>query len=248
MPQIKSNLLKLPLDEQEGCAMTKTETAKLFTLLGQFYPNKAPTAELRLAWELALEPYAYEDVRTAAIAYARGNKFFPDLVDITGGLAPAQGSDETPERGARPELDAEIHPAGRSGQRVSLCAGTWHDMAAGRSCAQPAAGGNMSGYRGGCPVCPFYSRDYRDYLNCEGGQLKMPKEALGDYMARYCANPAAWRRCTVARALLLNYERNEKHDEQAEDAELETKLRRYTLFKTRYDDLISRRSAFSAAL
>ena len=81
--------------------MTKTETAKLFTLLGQFYPNKAPTAELRLAWELALEPYAYEDVRTAAIAYARGNKFFPDLVDITGGLAPAQGSDETPERGAR---------------------------------------------------------------------------------------------------------------------------------------------------
>lgn len=81
--------------------MTKTETAKLFTLLGQFYPNKAPTTELRLAWELALEPYAYEDVRTAAIAYARGNKFFPDLVDITGGLAPAQGSDETPERGAR---------------------------------------------------------------------------------------------------------------------------------------------------
>ena len=59
--------------------MTKTETAKLFTLLGQFYPNKSPTTELRLAWELALEPYAYEDVRTAAIAYARGNKFFPTL-------------------------------------------------------------------------------------------------------------------------------------------------------------------------
>lgn len=28
----------------------------------------------------------------------------------------------------------------------------------------------MSGYRGGCFACPFYSRDYRDYLNCEGGQ------------------------------------------------------------------------------
>ena len=26
------------------------------------------------------------------------------------------------------------------------------------------------------------------YLNCEGGQIKMPKEALDDYMARYCAN------------------------------------------------------------
>ena len=49
----------------------------------------------------------------------------------------------------------------------------------------------MSGYRGGCFACPFYSRDYRDYLNCEGGQLKMPKEALDDYMARYCANSTA---------------------------------------------------------
>ena len=56
----------------------------------------------------------------------------------------------------------------------------------------------MSGYRGGCFACPFYSRDYRDYLNCEGGQLKMPKEALDDYMARY-------------------YERKERHDKQAKD-------------------------------
>ena len=44
--------------------------------------------------------------------------------------------------------------------------------------------GAMSGYRGGYFVCPFYSRDYKDYLNCEGGQIKMPKEALDDYMAR----------------------------------------------------------------
>ena len=41
------------------------------------------------------------------------------------------------------------------------------------------------------------------YLNCEGGQIKMPKEALDDYMARYCANSTAWRSCTIARALLL---------------------------------------------
>ena len=55
------------------------------------------------------------------------------------------------------------------------------------------------------------------YLNCEGGQIKMPKEALDDYMARYCANSTAWRSCTIARALLLNYERKERHDKQAKD-------------------------------
>ena len=49
----------------------------------------------------------------------------------------------------------------------------------------------MSGYRGGYFVCPFYSRDYKDYLNCEGGQIKMPKEALDDYMARYAALEAS---------------------------------------------------------
>ena len=36
----------------------------------------------------------------------------------------------------------------------------------------------MSGYRGGIFVCPYYSRDYRDYLNCEGAQVKLPKEEL----------------------------------------------------------------------
>ena len=55
------------------------------------------------------------------------------------------------------------------------------------------------------------------YLNCEGGQIKMPKEALDDYMARYCANSTAWRSCTIARALLPNYERKERHDKQAKD-------------------------------
>lgn len=66
----------------------------------------------------------------------------------------------------------------------------------------------MSGYRGGYFVCPFYSRDYRDYLNCEGGQIRLPKETLDDYTICYCASEA-WNRCTVARALLLNYERKE---------------------------------------
>nr|DAZ40901.1 MAG TPA: hypothetical protein [Caudoviricetes sp.] len=66
----------------------------------------------------------------------------------------------------------------------------------------------MSGYRGGVFKCPFYSRDYRDYLNCEGAQVKLPKEELAEYTRRYCANKE-WRRCPIDRALLLHYERTE---------------------------------------
>lgn len=57
----------------------------------------------------------------------------------------------------------------------------------------------MSGYRGGIFKCPFYSRDYRDYLNCEGAQVKLPKEELDEYTRRY----------PIARALTLHYERTE---------------------------------------
>ena len=67
---------------------------------------------------------------------------------------------------------------------------------------------NMSGYRGGIFVCPYYSRDYRDYLNCEGAKLTLPKEELDEYTRRYCASEE-WRRCHIARALTLHYERTE---------------------------------------
>jgi hypothetical protein len=64
----------------------------------------------------------------------------------------------------------------------------------------------VSGYRAGIFKCPFYSRDYRDYLNCEGAQVKLPKEELDEYTRRYCANEE-WRRCPIARALTLHLER-----------------------------------------
>ena len=66
----------------------------------------------------------------------------------------------------------------------------------------------MSGYRGGVFKCPYYSRDYRDYLNCEGAKLTLPKEELDEYTRRYCASEE-WRRCPIARALTLHYERTE---------------------------------------
>lgn len=108
-------------------------------------------------------------------------------------------------------VDEAIHRAdsrtgGVHAERIALCERTRADVGSGscqngRRCA-------VSGYRGGIFKCPFYSRDYRDYLNCEGAQVKLPKEELDEYTRRYCANEE-WRRCPIARALTLHYERTE---------------------------------------
>ena len=66
----------------------------------------------------------------------------------------------------------------------------------------------MSGYRGGHFPVPVLLAGLRDYLNCEGAQVKLPKEELDEYTRRYCANEE-WRRCPIARALTLHYERTE---------------------------------------
>lgn len=71
----------------------------------------------------------------------------------------------------------------------------------------------MSGYRGGIFKCPFYSRDYREYLNCEGCQLRMQKRVLDGYAKRYCASDS-WKECTVARILLKKYESEEREHEK----------------------------------
>ena len=39
-------------------------------------------------------------------------------------------------------------------------------------------------------------------------KVKLPKEELDEYTRRYCANEE-WRRCPIARALTLHYERTE---------------------------------------
>lgn len=70
--------------------MNRCEVNKLFTLFSQFWPNKQVTAKMKMAWEIALEPYSYAEVRAAAVAYARRNKFFPDVADITMGIAPQE--------------------------------------------------------------------------------------------------------------------------------------------------------------
>ncbi len=80
--------------------MEKNEVGKLFTLLEQFYPNKQVSERMKLAWSIALEPYRYGDVKAAAIAYARRNKFFPDLPDLTVGLE--ANADKTKTADAKP--------------------------------------------------------------------------------------------------------------------------------------------------
>ena len=71
--------------------MTKRDVEKLFSLLEQLFPEatRKRKSPVRLsAWALALEPYAYEDVKAAAVEYARRKKFFPDIADLTASLSP----------------------------------------------------------------------------------------------------------------------------------------------------------------
>lgn len=70
--------------------MDKSETKQLLVMLEQFYPNKKfkDYEAFWGAWSLALGPYAYEDVRGAAAAYAVTNRFFPDVRELVSGLTP----------------------------------------------------------------------------------------------------------------------------------------------------------------
>ena len=43
--------------------MDRCEVEKLFTLFSQFWPNKQVTAKMKLAWEIALEPYGRKSRR-----------------------------------------------------------------------------------------------------------------------------------------------------------------------------------------
>ena len=67
--------------------MTREETRSLLNLLADFYPNakqvKGNNTRMLDAWALALEIYSFDECRQAALEYARENKFFPDIADIT---------------------------------------------------------------------------------------------------------------------------------------------------------------------
>lgn len=67
-----------------------------------------------------------------------------------------------------------------------------------------------SGYSNRLWECPFFTWDSKDKLRCEAGTIDFRKKpnALNGYISAYCAGD--WKRCTLARALLLEYESEEK--------------------------------------
>lgn len=79
--------------------MNQTDITKLWTLLKELYPRQRQpeTQERMLAWELALEPYAYDDIKAAALAHARESDYYPSIAELTSKL-PKKHDDERPQR------------------------------------------------------------------------------------------------------------------------------------------------------
>ena len=71
----------------------------------------------------------------------------------------------------------------------------------------------MAGYSHKSWSCPFFVWDERLAVHCEGGRLRFPDwEAAGEFTNRFCAGGMGWKNCSVARNLLLYYEREQEED------------------------------------
>lgn len=66
--------------------MTGEAVSRILSLLSDYFPNRKITPDLQRAWQLALKPYDYKDVKAQVVRYVRRNKFFPDVADITAAL------------------------------------------------------------------------------------------------------------------------------------------------------------------
>lgn len=73
--------------------MDTAEFGNLWTLMANLFPAspKLKKQNMKKVWEIAVSSYALEDVTSSMVAYARKNKFFPDIADITSGLAEISG-------------------------------------------------------------------------------------------------------------------------------------------------------------
>lgn len=80
--------------------MDTAEFENLWTLMANLFPAspKLKKRNMKRVWEIAVNPYALGDVTDAVMHYARSNKFFPDVADITAGL-PAPVPSAPQERG-----------------------------------------------------------------------------------------------------------------------------------------------------
>lgn len=86
--------------------MQTEEFDKIWNLYQTLFPaasSRLKNANTRKAWQVALEPYAMDDVVDASMRWARKTKFFPDIADITGNLIPEQLAEDAED----PALDRE---------------------------------------------------------------------------------------------------------------------------------------------
>lgn len=100
--------------------MNEADRKKIYTLLSKFYPNARQLQDRATltAWGYVLEKFTYDDVKTAVLDYAARNKYFPDLSDITGGLAPAVSA-------APQTLTERTAPMGETERRHLAAAMEW---------------------------------------------------------------------------------------------------------------------------
>lgn len=82
--------------------MDKRETTRLFRLLGELYPTAAEFTREKsmLAWQLVLEPFAYEDVKAAAVEWARTGvkrEYQPRVSELAAKLTPVQTATKAPQ-------------------------------------------------------------------------------------------------------------------------------------------------------
>lgn len=80
--------------------LTTEEINKLFDLLKDLHGKDKPRDKRTLAiWAAVLEPWSYSEVRSAAVARARENRYYPDPGELTGFLS----APETPSGATKPQ-------------------------------------------------------------------------------------------------------------------------------------------------
>lgn len=72
--------------------MSESDITKLLMLLAELYPNyrQSVTRATRAAWALCLEPYTYEQVKSAALAHSRDSakgRYYPTAPDLASRIA-----------------------------------------------------------------------------------------------------------------------------------------------------------------
>lgn len=65
-----------------------------------------------------------------------------------------------------------------------------------------------TGYSSRTWTCPFFQWDERRKVHCEGGGIAFTDgETFSAYAEKYCGSLEGWKACSIAAALLKQYER-----------------------------------------